>query len=196
SMTGERERQTLDLLLTTTLSPWTILWGKLFSGLRVSSVLTLFLMWPVLLATLMPMPAGFWTQIPTMVGYLLIVLLTCATTSITALMTSIMTRKTSVSLMTSYLVIGLLFAGPVAAAMFSTTFFPGTTATAVVEWTQVTSPFVAAFTLPLSFDMQNIDPRTADVPQFLGYVTFALLYNVGLLSTMAWLLNVRWRVPY
>ena len=28
SMTSERERQTLDLLLTTTLTPWQILWGK------------------------------------------------------------------------------------------------------------------------------------------------------------------------
>ena len=31
AITSERERQTLELLLTTTLSPWQILWGKLFS---------------------------------------------------------------------------------------------------------------------------------------------------------------------
>ena len=53
SVTGERERQTLDLLLTTTISPWQILWGKLLAGLRVSSVLTMFLMWPLLLACAM-----------------------------------------------------------------------------------------------------------------------------------------------
>jgi len=194
SVTGERERQTFDLLLTTTISPWTILWGKLFSGLRISSVLTLFLMWPVLLATVMPMPAGFWTQLPTMAGYLLIVLLACATTSITALMTSIMTRKTSVSLMTSYLIVGLLFTGPVAAAFFASTFFPGSPATTVVGWTQVTSPFAAAFSLPLSFNLPNLEPRPADLPRFCGFVAWALLYNAGLLSTMAWLLNARWRV--
>ena len=33
SVTSERERQTLDLLLTTIISPWQILWGKLVSGL-------------------------------------------------------------------------------------------------------------------------------------------------------------------
>src|SRR5260221_169564 len=50
SVTSERERQTLDLLLTTIISPFQILWGKLIAGLRVSSVLTSFLVWPVLLA--------------------------------------------------------------------------------------------------------------------------------------------------
>ena len=40
SVTSERERQTLDLLLTTLITPWQMLWGKLISGLRVSSVLT------------------------------------------------------------------------------------------------------------------------------------------------------------
>ena len=34
SVTSERERETLELLLTTTLSPWQILWAKLVSGLR------------------------------------------------------------------------------------------------------------------------------------------------------------------
>jgi ABC-type transport system involved in multi-copper enzyme maturation permease subunit len=36
SVTNERERQTLELLLTTTLSPWQILSGKLYSSLRIS----------------------------------------------------------------------------------------------------------------------------------------------------------------
>ena len=58
SVTSERERQTLDLLLTTTITPWQILWGKLIAGLRVSSVLTLFLVWPVLLACLMVTTTG------------------------------------------------------------------------------------------------------------------------------------------
>ena len=56
SVTSERERQTLDLLLTTLVTPWQMLWGKLLSGLRVSSVLTSFLLWPVLLACVMPLP--------------------------------------------------------------------------------------------------------------------------------------------
>ena len=48
-----------------------MLWGKLLSGLRVSSVLTSFLLWPVFLACLMPV--GYWENILTMAGYFLIV---------------------------------------------------------------------------------------------------------------------------
>ena len=40
SVTSERERQTLDLLLTTTITPWQILWGKIIAGLRVSSAVS------------------------------------------------------------------------------------------------------------------------------------------------------------
>ncbi|MEZ6075012.1 MAG: ABC transporter permease subunit [Pirellulaceae bacterium] len=50
ALTSERERQTLELLLTTQLQPWQILWGKLLAGFRVSYVLTMFLMWPMILA--------------------------------------------------------------------------------------------------------------------------------------------------
>src|SRR6185295_16728355 len=92
SVTSERERQTLDLLLTTIISPWQILWGKLVSGLRVSSVLTAFLLWPVLLACLAPV--GFWSNLPSMACYGLIVLLTCLTTATLALFCSVMFRKT------------------------------------------------------------------------------------------------------
>ena len=70
SVTSERERQTLDLLLTTLITPWQMLWGKLISGLRVSSVLTSFLMWPVVLACVMPL--DYWNNLPTMAGYFLV----------------------------------------------------------------------------------------------------------------------------
>ena len=59
SVTSERERQTLDLLLTTSITPWQILWGKLLSGLRVSSVLTLFLLWPLLIAIVLGVPVSY-----------------------------------------------------------------------------------------------------------------------------------------
>ncbi|MCU0980352.1 MAG: ABC transporter permease subunit, partial [Pirellulaceae bacterium] len=78
SVTSERERQTLDLLLTTAITPWQILWGKLLAGLRVSSVLTGFLLWPILLASVMV--SSYWTNLPAIAGYLGIVLLSCITT--------------------------------------------------------------------------------------------------------------------
>ena len=92
SVTSERERQTLDLLLVTLVTPWQMLWGKLLSGLRVSSVLTAFLLWPVLLACMMPLP--FWHHLPTMGGYVLIVALTCVITAVTALFCSTIFQKT------------------------------------------------------------------------------------------------------
>jgi len=71
SVTSERERQTLDLLLTTSITPWQILWGKLLSGLRVSSVLTLFLLWPLLLKIVFgTFTADIWQSLPTMLAYL------------------------------------------------------------------------------------------------------------------------------
>ena len=70
SVTSERERQTLDLLLTTTITPWQILWGKLMSGLRVSSVLSSFLLWPVFLALIMV--SYYWDNMPTVLAYILI----------------------------------------------------------------------------------------------------------------------------
>ena len=104
SVTSERERSTLDLLLTTLITPWQMLWGKLLSGLRVSSVLTSFLLWPVFLACIMPL--DYWRNLPTMGGYFLIVGLTCVTTAMTALFCSTLFRKSSTSLMCTYVVIG------------------------------------------------------------------------------------------
>ena len=189
SVTGERERQTLDLLLTTTLSPWTILWGKLLSGLRVSSVLTLLLLWPLLLACIMPV--GFWGNLPTVLGYTLIVLLTCLTTSLTALFCSALSDRTSVSLVWSYLVLVTLFAAPLAASFFALTFFPEAASAAVAAATAITSPFAAALSLPLDFDMPNETARVANWSLASGYFGFTMVYDLALLAGVAWLLNVR-----
>ncbi|MFP6674168.1 MAG: ABC transporter permease, partial [Pirellulaceae bacterium] len=97
SVTGERERQTLDLLLTTSLTPWQILWGKFVAGLRVSSVLTMFLLWPLALAC--ALVAWYWNNLYAAAAYFGIVLLTCLTTAMLALFCSVVARKTSTSLM-------------------------------------------------------------------------------------------------
>jgi ABC-type transport system involved in multi-copper enzyme maturation permease subunit len=113
SVTSERERQTLDLLLCTIISPWQIVWGKLLSSLRVSCVLTSFLVWPLLLSWLLPP----WTYIHhsgTMLGYLGIIVLTSLTTTTLAMFCSVIFRKTSVAMIASYLLVLVLFAAPVA----------------------------------------------------------------------------------
>ncbi|MEY4180457.1 MAG: hypothetical protein RLY70_4031 [Planctomycetota bacterium] len=110
SMTSERERETLDLLLTTSISPWQIMWGKLVAGLRVSSVLTMFLVWPIALAALL-VPI-YWKNFPAVAAYLGIIVLTCLSTAVMALFCSAMFRKTAVSMITAYAVIAALFFGP------------------------------------------------------------------------------------
>ena len=134
SVTSERERQTLDLLLTTTITPWQILWGKLIAGLRISSVLTLFLVWPVLLACLMVV--YYWSNLLAVGAYLLIILMTCVTTAILAMFCSVIFRKTSMSLMTTYVIIIILFCVPLAVTFFGKIFLsPPPTAVAAAPAT-------------------------------------------------------------
>jgi ABC-type transport system involved in multi-copper enzyme maturation permease subunit len=197
SVCNERERETLDLLLVTLITPWQMLWGKLLSGLRVSSVLSSFLMWPVLLACLMPV--GYWSNLGTMLGYFVIFALTCITTAMTALFCSVIFSKTSQSLMASYLIIITLFIAPLAARYFSETFFTGTEAAAVVRLTSVTSPFAAAFSLPLEFDTEIRPPdapvsKWKDMDIFFSYLATTLAYNGTLLGIIVWLFQARWRV--
>ncbi|MCE9544840.1 MAG: ABC transporter permease subunit [Planctomycetia bacterium] len=141
-VTSERERETLELLLTTIVSPWQILWGKLYSGLRVSTVLTMFLVWPILLACLMN--PFFWANFATMLAYLVVISLACLTTGTLALFTSVIFRKTSVSLMTAYLVILILFGLPPAVNMFVRTFVVAPRAAAASAGPNVTEKELAA----------------------------------------------------
>ncbi len=192
AITSERERQTLDLLLTTMISPWQILWGKLVSGLRVSTVLTAFLLWPLLLACVLPV--GFWENLPSALCYGLIVAATCLTTAMTALFCSVVFSKTSTSLMTSYLAVVLLFTGPVAAWYFAATFFAGAAVTGWIEQAGMISPLAAVFSVPLDFELPEVPVRPLNATVLVGYGLFTLLYNGGLLLTMMGLFHRRWRV--
>jgi ABC-type transport system involved in multi-copper enzyme maturation permease subunit len=190
TVTSERERETLDLLLTTVLSPWSILSAKLLSGLRVSSVLTLFLVWPLALASLMV----YYSQLVSMLGYLAIILMTCLTTANVALFCSVLARRTSAALMSSYLALLLLFAAPLAAQFFAQTFFPESRSTGWLESTSLTSPFAAAFAVPLDLDIPNVPDRAANWPLLAGFFLFHALGNLVLVFGMAALFNTRWRV--
>jgi ABC-type transport system involved in multi-copper enzyme maturation permease subunit len=205
SVTSERERETLDLLLTTVITPWQILWGKLIAGLRVSSVLTLFLVWPVLLACVMV--SVYWTNLLAVIAYLAIVLLTCLTTAMIALFCSVLFKKTPQALMTTYLAIIVLFAAPLAVRYFAETFFPAHPAVAYIDAAGFTSPFAAAQAVPLdagitataasslSTNRDATDLATlGNWPLFASYVAFSLGLNGLLLVSMMWLFNTRWRV--
>ena len=109
--------------MTTTVSPGQILFGKMLSSLRISVVLTSFLVWPLLLAWLLP-PWTYWHDTATMLGYLAIIIMSCLTTTTLAMFFSVVFRRTPVAMMTSYLVVILLFAAPVAVKLFADLFFP------------------------------------------------------------------------
>jgi ABC-type transport system involved in multi-copper enzyme maturation permease subunit len=196
SVTSERERETLELLLTTIITPQQILWGKLISGLRVSSVLTLFLLWPLLLACLMV--TDYWQNFPTLACYLVIVLLTCLTTGTLALFCSTLFKKTSVSLMTTYLLVVVLFAAPLGVERFAQTFFPKAPETRTVEQATFISPIAAAFALPLNLDRAEFDDidRPARWELYASFLGFYGFLNAAMLGTMTWLFNTRWRVAY
>jgi len=187
----------LRVLLTTLVTPWQMLWGKLLSGLRVSSVLTSFLLWPVLLACLMPL--GFWQHLLTILGYLAIVALCCVTTAMTALFCSSVFHRSAASLISTYLIIVVMFIGPLAAGFFAQTFYKGTAEAAVVEKLGVLSPFVATFSLPLAMESTEGGTEVAagvspNLWLFLGHVGWSLLYDGLLLVAMMKLFAVRWRV--
>ena len=148
SMTGERERQTLDLLLTTTISPWQILWGKLVVGFRISAVLTSFLLWPLLLGALMV--DSFWSNWASVLGMFAIVGMVCVTDAVIAMFCSVFSRKTSISLMTTYVVLLALYAAPIALVMLFQILEFSPERIALAEWAGVASPFNAAFALPLN----------------------------------------------
>jgi ABC-type transport system involved in multi-copper enzyme maturation permease subunit len=196
SVTSERERETLDLLLTTVITPWQILWGKLLAGLRVSSVLTLFLVWPVLLAC--AMVQDYWGNLPAVGAYLSIVLLTCLTTAMIALFCSVIFRTTSMSLMTTYLIIILLFCAPLAVNFFAETFFAEHPNTAKIAWLGITSPFAAAHAIPLDIQVGNEALTQTQLmgnwPLYALYAGFTLVLNGTLLLIMMWQFNTRWRV--
>ena len=207
SVTSERERQTLDLLLTTTISPWLILRGKLIAGLRISSVLTLFLVWPVLLACVMN-PA-YWRNLLAMGALVALVLITCLTTAMIGLFCSVVFQKTSTSLMTTYLTIIVLFVMPLALRFFVETFYSDRPAAEYVQVAGVASPFSAAFSLPLRIEpgeqragsRHAVASRQADRGSgpggfrfFQAFMVFTAALNATLLGTMMWLFRGRWRV--
>jgi ABC-type transport system involved in multi-copper enzyme maturation permease subunit len=204
SVTSERERETLDLLLTTIITPWQILWGKLIAGLRVSSVLTLFLVWPVLLACVMV--SVYWSNLLSVLAYLMIVLITCLTTAMIALFCSVLFKKTPQAMMTTYMAIIVLFCAPLAVQYFAETFFPNHPAVQYINASGFTSPFAAAQAVPLDTGATSPAVNTPSNPSagqvlatgnwrlFFAYAGFSLGLDALLLVTMMWLFNTRWRV--
>jgi hypothetical protein len=98
----------------------------------------------------------------------------------------------------------VLFCAPLAANYFAETFFRDHPARPYIEDIGLTSPFAAAFAVPLDVGLTESTSSAAAAaaagealgswPLFAAYVAFSLGLDGGLLMAMIWLFNTRWRV--
>lgn len=162
SITQERERKTLPLLLTTLLTPGRIVWAKLLAALRVSTVLTFLLTEQLLLAyALIPeLRERFWTLLVAMA----IIAATCLITSTVGLMCSSLSRRTTAAMVLTYLMLLGLFVGPVGVAQYLRNFGGKRFNESQLAAMTVTSPFSAALSLPMA------KAETAGVPAVDGTI--------------------------
>lgn len=169
SITQERERQTLNLLLTTLLTPGKIVFAKLIAALRVSTVLTFLLTEQIFLAYfLIPeLRERFWT----LGVFLAIIATTCLATSTIGLLCSALSRKTSVAMVLTYMTLLILFVGPIGVRAFLESV--SKISYEQIDALTVTSPYSAALSLPLkpsqtastsAADAAALNPTTTLVP--------------------------------
>jgi ABC-type transport system involved in multi-copper enzyme maturation permease subunit len=191
SITSERERQTLDLLLTTPLSPVQILWGKFVVRFRITLVLTSFLLWPLVLGAVLN--TSFWSNGLTVLGMFLIVAVVCLVNCVIALTCSMFCRKTSIALLTTYAVLLMLYVMPPALATLTRTLDMSASTIAQADWTGVASPFSALFALPLNKEIapDNSEVNLGHLSIVYGYFVFSAV--LVLAAAAAMLLRLRSR---
>lgn len=182
SLTSERERQTLELLLTTQLKPSQIIWGKLLAGFRVSYVLTMFLMWPVVLAFVLGMSVygSNWLAI---IVFFAIVFVAAVFNSVSALLCSALSKKTSVALLTSYSLLIIIYFLPVAAWYIGGNVTDSKEVIYALKQVGIASPLLTSFWVPLDANMMRDVSATA---QGNGgdWIAVALYFVVTILLTM------------
>ena len=203
SITSERERQTLDLLLTTTISSWEIMWGKLLAGYRVSFVLTSVLMFPLLLSFLNPELFKNWKA---MLVYISICIVSSIFNAILALFLSTLLRKTSSAMMISYIVLMFLYCLPIAIYFLFWTFAPaGDSSENLLARQQVenlrflgvASPLMAADSTPMTEVASGNGSAGAKLgswPLVGSYFIVTLSASAVLLLINTWLFRQRWRL--
>ena len=171
TVTGERERQTLDLLMTTTLSPSAILIGKFVAGFRVSGVLTSFLVWPLLLGV--ALNSGFYSNLPSAVGMAAIIATVTVVNAAVALAASLTVGRTTTALLLTYAVLATLYIGPLAIQfLFGLAGLSGES----LPWLGSLSPFAALMALPWD---GNLFPPDQDPTMHEGRPGLVAAYLVG-----------------
>ena len=142
----------------------------------------------------------YWQDTLTLVWYCAIIAMTCFTTTTLALCCSVLFRKTAISMMTSYMVLAILFFAPMVVWLFVHTISSGGMQPHEpiwLSWSTGASPLAAAFSLPISLgEVQRLDPaggllwsQTAR-----AFVLFAAALDAALVGLMLWLFDRRWRI--
>lgn len=189
SLTSERERQTFELLLTTVLAPRQIMWGKLLAGFRVSYVLTMFLMWPVVLAFFLAMPFYYsiWLSILT---FFLIVFASAAFNSVSAMLCSALCRRTSVAMLSSYALLIAVYFVPTAAWYLGTSVTEDPQVLNTLRWIGTGSPLMTAFWVPLQSNLGAAGVLTGWM-LVLRYFAFNALAIAGMFAVTSFILQKR-----
>jgi ABC-type transport system involved in multi-copper enzyme maturation permease subunit len=194
SVTGERERQTLDLLLTTTISSWQIMWGKLFAGFRVSFVLTAFLMFPMVLACISPELSKNWRA---MLAFFGICIFASVFNTVLSLFVSTLVRKTSTSLMTCYVTLLTLYCLPIAIYFLFWSFAPPDTSVEGLRFLGISSPLMAADSVPMTDVLAGATSAKAKPgswPLVGLYFAVTAVFTIVLATATSWLFQSRWRL--
>ncbi|HWE35822.1 MAG TPA: ABC transporter permease subunit, partial [Isosphaeraceae bacterium] len=147
SITQERERQTLALLLTTLLRPGRIVFAKLLAALRVSTVLTFLLTEQLLLAYILVWDLR--SHFETLFIFLAIIAETCLLTTTVGLLCSSLARRTSIAMIFTYMALLVLFAGPLGLNRFLLNFGGESVSESRLAALTITSPYSAALSVPL-----------------------------------------------
>nr|WP_255712795.1 ABC transporter permease [Rhodopirellula sp. JC740] len=188
TMTSERERQTLDLLMTTTLSPWKIFWGKFIVGFRVAFVLTSFLVWPMLLGV--GLNTDFYSNWRLIVGMFSIPVVVSVVNAVIAMTASLYQQRTSMALMTTYLALLILYVVPPGAKILSSTLGLSSSIQSGVQVAGVLSPFSALFALPMDENlMRGGNSYPGEPTLVIGYFVSSLLLIVIASMMIRWKLR-------
>ena len=143
------------------------------------------------------MVSDYWSNMLTIGAYVLVVLVTCMTTATIALFCSVLFHKSSVSLMTAYMFIMILFAAPLGAKRFADTFFSSNQAVMqVTNQLGFISPVSMSFNLPLDIDRSEVEPIVGSWKMFFYFLGSYAALNCVLLGLMGWLFRSRWRVAH
>ena len=173
TITAERERQTLDLILATPLSVRQILMGKLWGAMRTPALLTCLLL-PYFLLGLLAKTLSM----AELGKDILVVAATLAQATALALAASCLSRNTLTATVAAFLLAAALIPGPLLVFEILERFtdLPYTQ----LSWITVPSPLAAisnAHSLPHAMSRYNLSPESP--PLWLVHLAFSLLTSVG-----------------